>query len=433
MTLQAPTQGRYAVVNTLLNITDVTLIESLNGRQGDNGRTVYFAIKDGNLPHNLTNQDVKVIAKDGQGKIKVISGIKDLISAQAGLFSMLMPAELYQSSGDMEEAYLQIVDNTGTVISSVPITFTVVANNIIMTANASADYIDSVQKAVDQANKIINGLSNNMQAQSVAYSALSSALASISEQINSKQVALKNVSNDFTGDNTHSGKETYNGAVIVNGSFSSSTPINASLATSSPIFSSFSDVVKNLSNYIGTYGVSSSTVTDMPFKGIGIARVANYQGSNTSGIIELISTDNNNVMYVGHIADNILNWTKMKVANDGKAATLLLLTQMYIDFYETESGVQATIRGWFTSDTKWTWTDTGVTLPANITKPKLNTFIEVPFQSGVNSTSSRIPGILSIGIYVDGSIKFKVQNYDNNNWNIYNYTSNADGSAYWIK
>lgn len=433
MTLKSPTQGRYAVVNTLLNITDVTLIESLNGRQGDNGRVVFFAIKDGNLPHNLTNQDIKVIAKDSQGKIKVISGIKDLISAQAGLFSMIMPAEIYQSSGDMEEAYIQIVDNTDTVISSVPITFTVVANNIIMTANASADYIDIIQKNVDQANEIINGLSNNIQAQKVAYSTLSSALESIGEQVNSKQVALKNVSNTFTAENTHNGKETYNGSVIINGSFSSPTPLNASLATSSPTFSLFSDVVKNISKYTGTYGVSSSTVTDMPFQGIGIAKISNYQGSTTSGVIELISTDNNNAMYVGHVSSNILNWTKMKVANDAKAATLLLFSQAYIDFYETESGVQATLRGWFTSDTKWTWTDAGVSLPDKISKPKLNTFIEIPFQSGVNGTSSRIPGILSIGIYVDGSVKFKVQNYDNNNWNIYNYTSNIDGSAYWIK
>ena len=52
MATQAQSQGRYAVVNTLLDTTDVTLIDSLSGRQGDNGRVVYFAIKDGNLPHN---------------------------------------------------------------------------------------------------------------------------------------------------------------------------------------------------------------------------------------------------------------------------------------------------------------------------------------------------------------------------------------------
>jgi len=48
------TDGRYAIVDTTLAKTDATVIESLSGRQGDNGRIVYFAIKDGNLPHNLT-------------------------------------------------------------------------------------------------------------------------------------------------------------------------------------------------------------------------------------------------------------------------------------------------------------------------------------------------------------------------------------------
>ncbi|MBC6498534.1 hypothetical protein H7R52_07050 [Weissella confusa] len=58
MATQAQSQGRYAVINTLLDTTDVTLIDSLSGRQGDNGRIVYFAIKDGNLPHNLDGQNV---------------------------------------------------------------------------------------------------------------------------------------------------------------------------------------------------------------------------------------------------------------------------------------------------------------------------------------------------------------------------------------
>ena len=53
MATQAQSQGRYAVINTFLDTTDVTLIDSLSGRQGDNGRIVYFAIKDGNLPHNF--------------------------------------------------------------------------------------------------------------------------------------------------------------------------------------------------------------------------------------------------------------------------------------------------------------------------------------------------------------------------------------------
>ncbi|WJD85321.1 BppU family phage baseplate upper protein [Limosilactobacillus fermentum] len=198
MATQAQSQGRYAVVNTLLDTTDVTLIDSLSGRQGDNGRIVYFAIKDGNLPHNLDGQNVVLTAKDSAGKVKQISGVKDMISATGGLFSMLIPGEMYQSAGDIEEAYLSVQDGTGTVISSIPVTFTVLANNILFTANASKDYIDSVQQAVDEANSLISGLNDNIKAQQLAYETLQTSVKNLSAQIDSKQVAMLNVANHFT-------------------------------------------------------------------------------------------------------------------------------------------------------------------------------------------------------------------------------------------
>ncbi|MCT2911804.1 phage baseplate upper protein, partial [Weissella confusa] len=198
MATQAQTQGRYAVINTLLNTTDVTLIDSLSGRQGDNGRIVYFAIKDGNLPHNLDGQNVVLTAKDSAGKVKQISGVQDMISATGGLFSMLIPGEMYQSAGDIEEAYISVQDGEGTVISSIPVTFTVVANNILFTSNASQDYIDSVQKAIDEANSRIIGLNDNIKAQQLAYETLKTSVENLAGQIDSKQVAMLNVENHFT-------------------------------------------------------------------------------------------------------------------------------------------------------------------------------------------------------------------------------------------
>ncbi|WP_206336046.1 BppU family phage baseplate upper protein [Weissella confusa] len=198
MATQAQSQGRYAVVNTLLDTTDVTLIDSLSGRQGDNGRIVYFAIKDGNLPHNLDGQNVVLTAKDSAGKVKQISGVHDMISATGGLFSMLIPGEMYESAGDIQEAYLSVQDGAGAVISSIPVTFTVLANNILFTANASKDYIDSVQKAVDEANSRISGLNDNIKAQQLAYETLKTSVENLAGQIDSKQVALLNVANHFT-------------------------------------------------------------------------------------------------------------------------------------------------------------------------------------------------------------------------------------------
>lgn len=198
MATHAQSQGRYAVVNTLLDTTDVTLIDSLSGRQGDNGRIVYFAIKDGNLPHNLDGQNVVLTAKDSAGKVKQISGVHDMISSTGGLFSMLIPGDMYESAGDIQEAYLSVQDGAGTVISSIPVTFTVLANNILFTANASKDYIDSVQKAVDEANSRISGLNDNIKAQQLAYETLKTSVENLAGQIDSKQVALLNVANHFT-------------------------------------------------------------------------------------------------------------------------------------------------------------------------------------------------------------------------------------------
>lgn len=196
------TQGKYAVVDTTLSITDATVIKELNGRQGDNGRVVYFALKDGRLPHNLDGQDVQLSVKDAAGKVKVLTGIYDMISATAGLFSMLIPAEFYQAAGDVEEAYLAVIDDKNMVISSIPITFTVFANSIIISANASKDYISSVNDLIKSAKEQVSKISDNIEAQQIAYDSLKNALKVMTSLINEKQVATLNSSNEFSQGNT---------------------------------------------------------------------------------------------------------------------------------------------------------------------------------------------------------------------------------------
>ncbi|MDU2149607.1 MAG: BppU family phage baseplate upper protein [Paeniclostridium sordellii] len=250
MATQAQTQGRYAVINTTLNTTDVTLIDALSGRQGDSGRLVYFAMKDGNLPHNLDGQNVVLTAKDSAGKVKQISGVQDMISATGGLFSMLIPGEMYQSAGDVEEAYISVQDGAGTVISSIPVTFTVVANNILFTANASKDYIDSVQQAVNEANARITGLNDNIKAQQLAYTTLKTAVENLAGQINSKQVSMLNVDNHFTGTATFD------------------KPIVGALATRAATFTDFAVVAKNMITYAGNWYVKGNHIANDPIGGI---------------------------------------------------------------------------------------------------------------------------------------------------------------------
>lgn len=205
--------GRYAVVDTLLNKTDSTLIDALSGTQGDSGRIVYFALKDGSFAHNLDGQDVSLQVKDAVGKVKIVNGIYDRIDVTRGLFSMLIPAEVYQAAGDVEEARLVVTDSNSTVISTIPITFTVFANGIILSANASQDYIDTVQKFLDEFDKRITTTSNNLEGVRTAVNSLNDAITNYTDLVNTKAAAVKASTNEFTEDNTFDKDITVKGAI----------------------------------------------------------------------------------------------------------------------------------------------------------------------------------------------------------------------------
>lgn len=206
-------QGKFVVVDTTMTKTDATLIDELSGRQGDNGRIVYFALKDGDLPHNIDGQDVRLSVKDASGKIIVLTGIYDRINVTAGLFSMLIPAEFYQAAGDVEEAYLSVIDNASTTISSIPITFTVFANGVIISANASKDYIDSIQKILDEFNERITTTNNNLETVKTAVNSLNDAITNYTDLVNTKASAVKTSTNEFTENNTFDKDLTVKGAI----------------------------------------------------------------------------------------------------------------------------------------------------------------------------------------------------------------------------
>ena len=187
----ADKQGRFVILDTTLAKTDATLIDELSGRQGDNGRVVYFALKDGQFPHDLTGQDVQLEVKDSAGKVKVIHGINERVSDEGGLFNLIIPAEVYQASGDVQEAYLAVVDDKGVKITSIPIAFTVFENGIIISANASQDYLSSVDKMIADAYKKIDDLT-------AYYDTLKDKIQALTNAVNKNQVALLNTDNTFS-------------------------------------------------------------------------------------------------------------------------------------------------------------------------------------------------------------------------------------------
>ena len=380
MATQAQSQGRYAVVNTLLDTTDVTLIDSLSGRQGDNGRIVYFAIKDGNLPHNLDGQNVVLTAKDSAGKVKQISGVHDMISATGGLFSMLIPGEMYQSAGDIEEAYISVQDGAGTVISSIQVTFTVLANNILFTANASKDYIDSVQKAVDEANSRISGLNDNIKAQQLAYETLKTSVENLAGQIDSKQVALLNVVNHFTE------TATFDKGIVT------------------PKFKA--DSVKAQQSHDG------NTWHDLADDDAVVHKTGN----------EVLAGDKT---FTGNTTFSSIESSNVKTGS-------VKLGGLTLSFQQTAVGVNLYMDGSWTGAFGMgdSYTN-GASVPNNIDKPLQNVVLTIIGNSGIASVTTNAPFKLEVLIGTDGVIKYRAKNLRDNDTTVRNSTIVGADSAFY--
>ncbi|MBJ7625064.1 BppU family phage baseplate upper protein [Weissella confusa] len=381
MATQAQSQGRYAVVNTLLDTTDVTLIDSLSGRQGDNGRIVYFAIKDGNLPHNLDGQNVVLTAKDSAGKVKQISGVHDMISATGGLFSMLIPGEMYQSAGDIEEAYISVQDGAGTVISSIPVTFTVLANNILFTANASKDYIDSVQQAINEANSRISGLNDNIKAQQLAYETLKTSVENLNAQVNSKQVAMLNVANHFTE------AATFDKGVIT------------------PKFKA--DSVKAQQSHDG------NTWHDLADDDAVVHKNGN----------EIIAGDKT---FTGNTSFATIKSSNVKTGS-------VKMGDLTISFRQTAVGVNVYMEGSFqaTFGMSDTYVDGKVAVPSSIDNPQQNVVLAIISNAGIGGVTTNSALRLEVLIGTDGKIKYRTKNLRDNDTKDYLATILGADSAFY--
>lgn len=300
MTESAKTQGKFTIINTSIDMTEATVINSMNGRQGDDGRTVYFALKDGQAPHNLTGEDVFIAAKDAAGKIKRVSGVSEFISRQGGLFSMILPKDMYQAAGEMQEAYIAITSDSGSIVSSIPITFTVIENNIIFTANASRDFIDTVDEAIRKAMDKVGDLSQKIDTQSASYDALKSGLDSIMDKFSEKKVASLN------GDNKYTGINEFGRSII------------AGLAPRKAIFNSWDSVINAMDQFGGYWYTDGFNIFGNPSEML-YSNIQIIPGNDPKvGRIE-IHNPFNQEFWVGSVADGeIKKWEQLDKKTSAK-------------------------------------------------------------------------------------------------------------------
>ena len=198
--------GKFAVIDTDIKSSDTYLFDGLNGRQGDNGRRVYVQFKDNGFPHDLNGETVELQGKDAQGMTKTTDSMEHVFSAKAGTCSFLIPGAFYQAAGPYQNAYF-VIKKTGTeqVVSTIPVSFSVLENAVFMTTGESVPYLANVDgkiadvaKRVDSVTTAFNETLNTINDSATA---VANQVTQYMKQLKDNQVATLGGANNFTSTN----------------------------------------------------------------------------------------------------------------------------------------------------------------------------------------------------------------------------------------
>ena len=71
--------NKYYILDTTIGYDHTADVEALNGRQGDNMRSVPIAFTDDGQPHDLTDTKITLKVLDASGVVKVSDKIVNLV------------------------------------------------------------------------------------------------------------------------------------------------------------------------------------------------------------------------------------------------------------------------------------------------------------------------------------------------------------------
>ncbi|RDG20879.1 hypothetical protein DQM14_01995 [Limosilactobacillus fermentum] len=209
----ATPQGKYVVLDTTVGSTRSVIVPQLSGHQGDAGRIVYLAIKDGTTPHNMDGQKLVLKAKDASGTPKVSDTMTAVDSSAGGLVQFTVPAQFYQADGPYSTAYFELRSTSSdTVISTINVSFEVLESATIMTTGQSQIYNNEMSNAMESINASINNQLQVLQDQVSNAAALAktaqSSLDALTAAAKANSFAALSGDNKFTGNNNFSGTTT---------------------------------------------------------------------------------------------------------------------------------------------------------------------------------------------------------------------------------
>lgn len=211
----ATPQGKYVVLDTTVGSTRSVIVPQLSGHQGDSGRIVYLAIKDGTTPHNMDGQKLVLKAKDASGTPKVSDTMTAVDSSAGGLVQFTVPAQFYQADGPYSTAYFELRSTSSdTVISTINVSFEVLESATIMTTGQSEIYNNEMGNRMEKVNESITNQLKNLQEQVNTASTLvktaQASLDAVSAAAKANSFATLSGDNKFTGNNNFGGTTTIN-------------------------------------------------------------------------------------------------------------------------------------------------------------------------------------------------------------------------------
>lgn len=156
---------KYYILDTTIGYDHTADVDALNGRQGDNMRSIPIAFTDDGQPHNLTNTKITLKVLDASGVVKVSDKIINLVDAKAGLVIFGVPDRVYESVGQVQRAYFtledKLLDGSTQTISTVNVSFRVLENGIDITKAQSTIYISALDRVIGSAGAVLTTAGDN--------------------------------------------------------------------------------------------------------------------------------------------------------------------------------------------------------------------------------------------------------------------------------
>lgn len=188
---------KYYQLDTTTSSTKTAIVPALNGRQGDDMRTVNIAFTDDGEPHDLTNSRISLRVLDAAGVVKVADKIINMVDAKGGLVVFGVPKEVYEYPGEVQRAYFviedQTIDGSKQVVSTVNVDFEILENGIDISDAKSTIYISSLDKLLTQTGKVVTTDKDNSMTGSNSFTQINADNVAISSAVvNSLSVGFIN-------------------------------------------------------------------------------------------------------------------------------------------------------------------------------------------------------------------------------------------------